>query len=70
MRGPRDLEHAVELFRRACDRGDALACYSLGYMYANGEGVDRDLEQAAQFFHEACTSGDHVGCEAEQSLGK
>ena len=63
---PRDLDYAARLFRRACDKGEALACYSLGYMYANGEGVDVDMEQAGRLFRSACDSGDRVGCEAAE----
>ena len=65
---PRDLDYAARLFRTACDKGEALACYSLGYMYANGEGVDVDMEQAARLFQSACDSGDRVGCEAAENV--
>jgi TPR repeat protein len=45
-----------------------LACASLGYMYANGEGVDRDQDQARELFRTACASGDEIGCDAEHQL--
>ena len=45
-----------------------MACYSLGYMYANGEGVDRDLDRAGSLFNTACKEGDSVGCDAAKQL--
>ena len=65
---PADPEYAVQLFRKACDDGEGLACASLGYMYANGEGVDRDQEQARELFRTACAGGDEIGCDAEAQL--
>lgn len=34
-----NMAKAVELFKKACDGGDAFGCSSLGFMYANGQGI-------------------------------
>jgi TPR repeat protein len=65
---PLDAEYAVQLFGRACDDGETLACVSLGYMYANGEGVDRDQDRAQELFRSACASADRIGCQANAQL--
>jgi TPR repeat protein len=65
---PTDAEYAVQLFARACDDGESLACVSLGYMYANGEGVDRDERRARELFRTACASDDTIGCQASSQL--
>jgi TPR repeat protein len=58
------------LFNRACGDGESLAGASLGYMYANGEGVDRDVAHAKALFRSACASGDEIGCDAEAQLAR
>jgi TPR repeat protein len=58
------------LFARACENGETVACVSLGYMYANGEGVARDEERARQLFQVACGRADPIGCEASSQLAR
>jgi TPR repeat protein len=65
---PEDPEYAVQLFGKACDDGESLACVSLGYMYANGEGVNPDKRRAQQLFSSACAHADEIGCQAKQQL--
>ena len=43
--------------RQAADQGDAEAQYSLGLMYATGEGVPEDFTQAAAWWRKAADQG-------------
>ena len=47
---PRDYLKAVELYCRAAKTGDAEAQFSLGWLYANGRGVEKSNEIAAYLF--------------------
>lgn len=57
----RDQLKAAALYCEAARLGDAEAQYNLGWMYANGRGVNRDDQLAAYFFHAAAEQGlDHA----------
>jgi soluble lytic murein transglycosylase-like protein len=53
----RNTELAARLYCEAARDGDAGSQYSLGWMYANGRGVQRDDRAAAYFFHAAAEQG-------------
>ena len=53
----RDPARATTLYCHAARLGDAEAQYHLGWMYANGRGVERDDASAAYFFHAAAEQG-------------
>jgi soluble lytic murein transglycosylase-like protein len=53
----RNAELAARLYCDAARDGDAESQYSLGWMYANGRGVERDDRAAAYFFHAAAEQG-------------
>ena len=57
-----DYKKAIELFKKACDLGDATGCYNLGVFYAKGQGVKQDYKKAAELFKKACDSGNVIGC--------
>jgi len=58
---PRDGRKAAALYCEASRLGDATAQYNLGWMYANGRGVERSDELAAYYFHAAAEQGyDHA----------
>lgn len=46
----------------ACNGGNAKDCFTLGRMYAKGDGIRQDKQKAAQFFDQACGLGDNGGC--------
>ena len=48
---------AAELYCQGARLGDVLAQYNLGWMYANGRGVERDDVKAAFFFQAAAQQG-------------
>ncbi len=56
---PKDTLRAVKLYCEAARLGDPEAQYSLGWIYANGRGVDRNDSLAAYFFSMAAKQG-HV----------
>jgi soluble lytic murein transglycosylase-like protein len=57
---------AATLYCRGARLGDAQAQYNLGWMYANGRGVERNDVTAAFFFHAAAEQG----LEAAQAMLK
>ena len=54
---PRNPVLAATLYCRGARLGDAQAQYNLGWMYANGRGVERSDPLAAFFFHAAAEQG-------------
>jgi TPR repeat protein len=48
-----DSSRAVSACRRLADQGDALAQFSLGFMYDNGQGVLQDYAEAAKWYRKA-----------------
>ncbi len=52
-----DYAVAVGLLRPIAERGDALAQYNLGAIYANGHGVTRDYQEAAKWWRLAAAQG-------------
>lgn len=57
-----DTRRSAELFRRACDRGQGVACGELGAMTSNGDGVRRDETRAAVLHEKGCSLGYVVAC--------
>ncbi|CAL1240764.1 transglycosylase SLT domain-containing protein [Candidatus Methylocalor cossyra] len=55
---PRDYGRAYALYCKAALLGDALAAYSLGWMYFNGRGLSRQAELAVGWFKRAAKAGD------------
>lgn len=54
---PEDKTKAAELYCEAARLGSADAQFALGWMYANGRGVERDDSVAAQLFEMAAEQG-------------
>ena len=52
---------AVEMFRKAAEKGNAFAQCALGECYAQGEGVEQDFTQAAIWFRKAAEQGHPQG---------
>ncbi len=47
---------------KACDRGDGAACFILGSLYHQANGVRRDDVRALALFRQSCASGWWRGC--------
>ena len=61
-------DHAVamEIWRPLAERGNASAQYMVGYLYAQGEGVESNSGKAAKWYHRAADQGDP---DAQLNLG-
>jgi V8-like Glu-specific endopeptidase len=57
---------AIQLIFPMADKGDARAQFNIGYMYANGWGVQRDLAEAIKWYRRAAEQGLEI---AQHSLG-
>ena len=62
----RNLDEAVNWYRKAAEQGDAPAQSELGILYYYGVGMQQDYEQAAYWNHKAAEQGDAV---AQCNLG-
>ena len=61
-----DYTQAARLFRPFAEQGVASAQFSLGMMYAKGQGVPQDYQAALKWFHKAAEQGD---ASAQNNLG-
>ena len=57
---------AVKWFRQAADQGLAMAQYSLGCCYGNGEGVEKDEAESVKWYRKAAEQGN---ADAQYNLG-
>ena len=48
-----DDEEAVRWYRKAADLGNASAINNLGFMFANGRGVEADPRQSIEFYRKS-----------------
>ena len=62
----KDYHAAVEWFSKATEQGNAQAQNWLGWMYANGRGVERDDKQAVELYRKAAEQGN---VQAQTNLG-
>jgi hypothetical protein len=61
-----DYTQAARLFRPLAEQGVASAQFSLGMMYAKGQGVPQDYQAALKWFQKAAEQGD---ASAQNNLG-
>jgi TPR repeat protein len=62
-----DYDNAFEYLTKAAELGDAAAHFKLGWMYENGEGVEKDEEKAV-YHYETAAIGGHP--DARHNLGE
>lgn len=53
---------AVKWYEDACTKGEVWGCRNLGYLLAEGEGVDVDTERALALFQDGCERDDGQSC--------
>jgi len=58
-----DYTKAAELYKKACEGGEATGCDNLGVLYQNGKGVPADKQLAKKYFAMACDMKLKDGCE-------
>lgn len=64
------FESALPYLEEASSRGSSKAQYSLGYMYQNGEGVEKDLDLAKSYFQSAAKQGHLKAKNTLKNMGK
>ena len=52
----------LAVLTKQCKSGDASGCFSLGWMYAEGEGVTQDKIKAMELYQKACDGQYAWGC--------
>ncbi|CZE50912.1 tetratricopeptide repeat protein [Campylobacter geochelonis] len=57
-----EYKKAAELYKKACDGGDADGCYAFGKSYEYGKGAIQNFSKAAEFYEKACDGGDIMDC--------
>jgi TPR repeat protein len=62
--GAADESSEVGYYKDACHRGDATACFELGYLYENGMGMKQNKRQALYYYKKACDLKYQFGCES------
>ncbi|SFQ66427.1 trypsin-like peptidase domain-containing protein [Donghicola eburneus] len=59
----KDVEKRISLLGELCDTGYAIACNSLGILYAEGEATGAEDEATAvTYYQRACDGGNMYGC--------
>ena len=61
---PKNIERAIEYYRRAADLGNRQAFYELALFALRGEGMKQDFQVARQYFERAANEG-HRGAMIE-----
>jgi len=54
---PMDYVQAADWYRKSAEQGNVTAQLNLGFIYHNGEGIDRDFVQAVQWWRKAADQG-------------
>ena len=67
---PKDGLRAAALYCQAAKLGDAASQFDLGWMYANGRGVQRDDALAAFFFQRRGSAGPRAGQRMLKPVGE
>jgi uncharacterized protein len=57
---PRDINQAVQWYRRAADQDDADGQWSLGSCFAFGIGVQRDPSEAVKWYRKSADQGNYI----------
>ena len=54
---PKDMNKAIEYFKKAAEQGDANAQFNLALHYHNGEGLAQDISKAIEWYTKAAEQG-------------
>lgn len=61
----KSVERGFELYRKAADIGDLIACYWVGVLLHRGQGVDKDIKEAVKYLEKGVELGN---CQADYEL--
>ena len=56
------------LYRKACEKTEALGCTRLAMLFEKGLGIEKDPATALQLYKEACNLGAAEACEKQKAL--
>jgi TPR repeat protein len=59
---PKDVAQGLQRMQTACDASVGDACFEIGVMYDNAEGVARDRQRALAYYKQGCTGGSEQAC--------
>lgn len=65
-----DHINASKFLNLACSLNDKKSCYTLSFLYAKGQGVEKDMEKSKQFAKKSCDLGFKTSCELFEKLEK
>ena len=65
-----DYQKAAQLYQKACDSGEAVGCFGLGFLYQSGQGVKQNFSTAKQYYGKACDLGFQIGCNWYRKLNE
>jgi TPR repeat protein len=61
---------AADLYKKACDGGVTIGCFSLGLLYEYGKGVRQNTQKALELYGKSCDMRNQGGCDAYANLKK
>jgi hypothetical protein len=64
---PKDEQKAIQLWRKAAERGHGMAFNNLGFCHYTGTGLPKDFAKAVQFWRQGAAS---ANVESQASLGE
>ena len=65
-----DYHEAMHWLKKASQKGNAHAQYTIGHFYENGFGVRQNLSEAKEWYGKACDNGYQKGCDAYARLNR
>jgi len=66
----KDEAQAAEWFRKAAEKGDRFAEYSLGHAYEQGKGVPKDLAEGLKWYRMAAKHNEERAIKRLRELGE
>lgn len=67
-RSPSDVEDALPVLRRACERKSPLGCRQLADLYLLGHAVSQDVAEAGRLYERACALDEEPACHLARAI--
>ncbi|MGX3010084.1 tetratricopeptide repeat protein [Helicobacter sp. 23-1044] len=55
-------EQTIDFLKKSCDKKGAQSCFTLGYIYENGVGVEVRVDSAIAYYKRGCDLRSALGC--------